>query len=72
MSQVGTTESPRVERNVLTLWKATVSKEEKNNLFHTEGCSLFVEGEKLAGPLNKEIREDLNREKNVFFQALPE
>ena len=55
MSQVGTTESPRAERNVLTLWKATVSKEEKNNLFHTEGCSLFVEGEKLAGLLNKEI-----------------
>ena len=55
MSQVGTTESPRAERNLLTLWKETVSKEEKNNLFHTEGCSLFVEGEKLADLLNKEI-----------------
>ena len=55
MSQVGTAESPRAERYVLTLWKETVSKEERNNLFHTEGCSLFVEVEKLAGPLNKEI-----------------
>ena len=55
MSQVGTPESPRAERYVLTLWMETVSKEERNNIFHQEGCSLFVEVKKLAGPLDKEI-----------------